>query len=102
MGARLNKANANAAVQQQRIESNVLTGEQRLVPVTQPTGPTAPVPTKKSPTSTSTSRRRGALSARRRPGIDLGPGRANRIPDQGSPEYEQLLQSVRNINQGRR
>jgi hypothetical protein len=26
-----------------------------------------------------------------RSGINFGPGRSNRIPDQGSPEYEQLL-----------
>ena len=37
-----------------------------------------------------------------RSGINFGPGRANRIPDQGSPEYEQLLQRVRGLNQGRR
>ena len=37
-----------------------------------------------------------------RSGINFGPGRANRVPDQGSPEYEQLLQQVRGLNQGRR
>ena len=37
-----------------------------------------------------------------RSGINFGPGRANRIPEQGSPEYEQLLQRVRGLNQGRR
>lgn len=37
-----------------------------------------------------------------RSGINFGPGRANRVPDQGSPEYEQLLQRVRGLNQGRR
>lgn len=96
--------NANAAVQQQRIESNVLTGEQRLVPVPQPTVPTAPAPTKKSSTSRSkrsTYSKRGAWGIGAS-GIDFGPGRANRIPEQDSPEYEQLLQSVRNLNQRRR
>jgi hypothetical protein len=29
------------------------------------------------------------------PGITLGPGRAGRMPDQGSPEYEQLVARVR-------
>jgi hypothetical protein len=37
-----------------------------------------------------------------RSGINFGPGRANRIPEQGSPEYEQLLQRVRGLNQGQR
>lgn len=37
-----------------------------------------------------------------RSGINFGPGRANRIPEQGSPEYEQFLQRVRGLNQGRR
>ena len=37
-----------------------------------------------------------------RSGINLGPGRANRIPEQGSPEYEQLLQRVRGLGQMRR
>jgi hypothetical protein len=37
-----------------------------------------------------------------RSGIDFGPGRANRIPEQGSSEYEQLLQRVRNLEQLRR
>jgi hypothetical protein len=37
-----------------------------------------------------------------RSGINFGPGRANRIPDQGSPEYEQLLQRVRGLGQMRR
>ena len=37
-----------------------------------------------------------------RSGINFGPGRANRVPEQGSPEYEQLLQRVRGLNQGRR
>ena len=37
-----------------------------------------------------------------RSGINFGPGRANRIPEQGSPEYEQLLQRIRGLNQGRR
>jgi hypothetical protein len=35
-----------------------------------------------------------------RSGINFGPGRANRMPEQGSPEYEQLLQRVRGLNQG--
>jgi hypothetical protein len=34
-----------------------------------------------------------------RSGINFGPGRANRVPEQGSPEYEQLLQRVRGLNQ---
>ena len=37
-----------------------------------------------------------------RSGINFGPGRANRVPEQGSPEYEQLLQQVRGLNQGQR
>lgn len=37
-----------------------------------------------------------------RSGINFGPGRANRIPEQGSPEYEQLLQRVRGLGQMRR
>jgi hypothetical protein len=37
-----------------------------------------------------------------RSGINFGPGRANRIPDQGSPEYEQLIQRVRGLGQMRR
>ena len=37
-----------------------------------------------------------------RSGINLGPGRANRTPEQGSREYEQLLQQVRRRNKGRR
>ena len=37
-----------------------------------------------------------------RPGINFGPGRANRIPDQGSPEYEQMIQRVRGLGQMRR
>lgn len=37
-----------------------------------------------------------------RSGINFGPGRANRVPEQGSPEYEQLLRRVRGLNQGRR
>lgn len=37
-----------------------------------------------------------------RSGIDFGPGRANRMPEQGSPEYEQILQRVRGINQAQR
>ena len=37
-----------------------------------------------------------------RSGINFGPGRANRVPEQGSPEYEQFLQRVRGLNQGRR
>jgi hypothetical protein len=35
-----------------------------------------------------------------RSGINFGPGRANRIPEQGTPEYEQLLQRVRGLSQG--
>jgi len=35
-----------------------------------------------------------------RSGVDLGPGRANRLPEQGSPEYEQIMQSVRQITRG--
>jgi hypothetical protein len=35
-------------------------------------------------------------------GINFGPGRANRTPERGSAEYEQLLQRVRGLNQGRR
>ena len=35
-------------------------------------------------------------------GINFGPGRANRTPEQGSPEYEQLLQRVRNLGQMQR
>ncbi len=31
------------------------------------------------------------------PGITLGPGRARRMPDQGSPEYEQLAARVRGL-----
>jgi hypothetical protein len=37
-----------------------------------------------------------------RSGINFGPGRANRVPEQGSPEYEQLLQRVRGLGQMRR
>jgi hypothetical protein len=37
-----------------------------------------------------------------RSGINFGPGRANRTPEQGSREYEQLLQQVRSRNKGRR
>ena len=37
-----------------------------------------------------------------RSGINFGPGRANRVPEQGSPEYEQLLQHVRGLGQMRR
>jgi hypothetical protein len=37
-----------------------------------------------------------------RSGIDFGPGRANRVPEQGTPEYEQLLQRVRGLSQGQR
>jgi hypothetical protein len=37
-----------------------------------------------------------------RSGINFGPGRANRTPEQGSREYEQLLQQVRRRNKGRR
>jgi hypothetical protein len=37
-----------------------------------------------------------------RSGINLGPGRANRTPEQGSREYEQLLQQIRSRNKGRR
>ena len=37
-----------------------------------------------------------------RSGINLGPGRANRTPEQGSREYEQILQQVRRRNKGRR
>ena len=36
-----------------------------------------------------------------RSGINFGPGRANRITEQGSPEYEQLLQRVRGLGQMR-
>jgi hypothetical protein len=35
-------------------------------------------------------------------GINFGPGRANRMPEQGSPEYGQLLQRVRGLGQMRR
>ena len=31
------------------------------------------------------------------PGITFGPGRANRMPDQGSPEYEQLAARMRGL-----
>ena len=31
------------------------------------------------------------------PGITFGPGRANRMPDQGSPEYEQLVARMRGL-----
>jgi hypothetical protein len=34
-----------------------------------------------------------------RSGINFGPGRSSRIPDQGSPEYEQLIQRVRGLGQ---
>ena len=34
-----------------------------------------------------------------RSGINFGPGQANRMPEQGSPEYEQLLQRVRSLGQ---
>lgn len=37
-----------------------------------------------------------------RSGINFGPGRANRLPEQGSPEYEQLLQRVRGLGQMQR
>ena len=37
-----------------------------------------------------------------RSGINLGPGRANRTPEQGSREYKQLLQQIRSRNKGRR
>ena len=35
-----------------------------------------------------------------RSGINFGPGRANRVPEQGSPEYNQSLQGVRNRRRG--
>jgi hypothetical protein len=34
-----------------------------------------------------------------RSGIAFGPGRSTRLPEQGSPEYEQLLQRVRGLGQ---
>lgn len=34
-----------------------------------------------------------------RSGINFGPGRADRLPEQGSPEYEQMLQRVRGLGQ---
>lgn len=34
-----------------------------------------------------------------RSGIVFGPGRASRLPDQGTPEYDQLLQRVRGLAQ---
>jgi len=37
-----------------------------------------------------------------RSGINFGPGRANRTPEKGSREYEQLLRQVRSRNKGRR
>jgi hypothetical protein len=37
-----------------------------------------------------------------RSGIAFGPGRSTRLPEQGSPEYEQLLQRVRGLGQMRR
>ena len=37
-----------------------------------------------------------------RSGLSFGPGRATRIPEQGSPDYEQLLQRVRGLGKGRR
>lgn len=36
-----------------------------------------------------------------RSGIVFGPGRANRLPEQNSPEYQQLLQSIRDMNRKR-
>ena len=35
-----------------------------------------------------------------RSGINFGPGRANRVPEQGSPEYNQSLRGVRNRRRG--
>ena len=37
-----------------------------------------------------------------RSGINFGPGRADRLPEQGSPEYEQMLQRVRGLGQMRK
>lgn len=34
-----------------------------------------------------------------RSGIIFGPGRASRLPEQGSPEYQQLIQRVRGLAQ---
>ena len=45
---------------------------------------------------------RGPQMGSLRSGIEFGPGRSSRIPEQGSPEYEQLLQRVRGMNQGNR
>jgi hypothetical protein len=43
--------------------------------------------------------RDGSGMGRGRSGIVFGPGRASRLPEQGSPEYEQLLQRVRGLAQ---
>jgi hypothetical protein len=37
-----------------------------------------------------------------RSGINFAPGRGNRVPEQGSPEYEQLLQVYVDLTKGRR
>lgn len=39
------------------------------------------------------------MKSRGRSGILFGPGRSTRMPEQGSPEYEQLLQRVRGLAQ---
>lgn len=51
------------------------------------------------PSSMDRGPRAGRGMERGRSGIIFGPGRASRLPEQGSPEYEQLLQRVRGLAQ---
>jgi len=112
MGAKTgNRSQMDAARQQQAMEGQemrrraaqeqgqfVPTQEQRVTPE-------LPSPVPQVPMGRGPEMGRNAGMGRMpemRSGINFGPGRASRIPEQGSPEYEQLLQRVRGLNQGRR
>jgi hypothetical protein len=113
MGANTsNRANMDAARSQQAMEGQAMrrralqqqeqsaAGQEQVTPLET----LAPQPGFGLESTPQPSMGRGPQMGRRpemRSGINFGPGRANRLPEQGSPEYEQLLQRVRGLAQMR-
>lgn len=99
MGANTgNRGQISAARQQQAMEGRAMRRrdmeqQAQLVPA-QEQGVASEMPSPVSQTPVGFAPERGRMP-RMRSGINFGPGRANRIPEQNSPEYQQLLQRIR-------
>ena len=106
MGAGTGNLNKMGAAQQQQamegqaMRRRAIQQQEQFAPMQeQGVAPEMSAPTPQAPSGRDVSMGR---MPEMRSGINFGPGRANRVPDQGSPEYEQLLQQVRGLNQGQR